>query len=211
MDDFLLFPCLTRNNLFARADSLLQGSWHKEDGCRKNTNAECHLIPGRTCSANTGNVPNELDQPASTLKASACAVSTTRARPSTSFRARRLRPSQDGAVLRAEGAWVLELHPGTSQRTRSDSCSPGNPSRPSAAGFRSRQCLSAPLPSGHLVLPPCFPQRVLRTFRGPLAYECPRRGDVANARDRIRRCSWEARAADRPRGRRCQATQEAGS
>lgn len=65
VDDFLL----TRNNLFPRADSLLQGSWHKEDGCRKNTKAECQLIPGRTCSANTGNIPNQLDRSVNTLKA----------------------------------------------------------------------------------------------------------------------------------------------
>lgn len=65
---------------------------------------------------------------------------------------RRLRPSQDGAALNAEGAWVLEPHPGTSSRTRSCSRSPGNWSEPFFRQF--------PIPSGRshpAFLPPLVP------------------------------------------------------
>lgn len=112
-------------------------------------------------------------------------------------RLRRPRPPQDGAALNAEDAWVLEPHPGISQRTRSCSRSPGNQSWTFSRWFSiplgpSRLpslppsvCFSLPVPSGEYTVI-CL----LKSTRVRLPFYL-QRGDVARVRDDV----------TRPRGR----------
>lgn len=94
------------------------GSLRKDWVARGNSKAKSHPVPNPTCSANTRLPLAAAKRTAPKAWAHAQQEKAVRiwdwlSKPM-SLKPRRLRPSQDGAALNTEGAWVLELHPGTS-------------------------------------------------------------------------------------------------